>query len=204
MSKQDQYFRKIAEYKERLRNLSTETLKGRLGSSFLYKEAAIAIRELIEEREQQLLEGNSTERIYLIQRLSELHGTCYFEILPGKYEGKCWNQNSVFLTEEVFGYLEPVFERNELDFDHYAFTEIQKEVWICIISDLCRLIEILEQAQDIHELEDKLGFIFKDSMARFVSNFRSNISALIDLLRKLVQWLENQLQSYDHISVLGI
>jgi hypothetical protein len=116
MSKQEQYFRKIAEYKERFRKLPTETLKGRLGSGFLYKEAAIAIQELMEEKEQQLLEETSTECIRLIQNLTELHGTCYFEILPGKYEGNCWNHNSVFLTEEVFGYLEPVFERNEPDF----------------------------------------------------------------------------------------
>ncbi|WP_310482114.1 hypothetical protein [Chamaesiphon sp. VAR_48_metabat_403] len=78
MSKQEQYFRKIAECKERLRKLSTETLRGRLGSGFLYKEAAIAIRELIEEREQQLLdEESSAKYIRLIQKLDELHGTCY-------------------------------------------------------------------------------------------------------------------------------
>ncbi|MEH1940550.1 MAG: hypothetical protein V7L01_10080 [Nostoc sp.] len=108
MSKQEQYFRKILEYKERFRKLPTEKLRRRLQNSggFLYKEAAIALRELVEEREQQLLEENTMERIRLIRSLSELDGTCYFEILPGRYEGNCWNQNSVFITEEVFGYFE--------------------------------------------------------------------------------------------------
>ena len=124
-----------------------------MNSGFLHKEAAIAIRELIEEREQPRLEESRAERVCLIQSLSELHGTCYFEFLPGKY----WNQNSVFLTEEVFGYLEPVFKRHEPEFDHYAFIKIPKGMWILIISDFCRLIESLEQAQDIQELEGKIG-----------------------------------------------
>jgi hypothetical protein len=43
MSKKEQYFSKIAEYKERFRKLPTQTLKGRLGSGFLYKEAVKGI-----------------------------------------------------------------------------------------------------------------------------------------------------------------
>jgi hypothetical protein len=204
MRKQEQYFRKIADYKEKFRKLPTNILSGRLGSGFLYKEAAIAIQQLIEERDRKLLEENSTEHICLIQSLTKLHGTCYFEILPGKYEGNCWNNNSVFMTEEVFGYLELVFELNEPDFCHYAFTEIKKETWTLIISNFCNLIEILTQAQDIQELEGKVRCMFKDSMTRFASDFRSNAVALISLLREFSQWVESQLQSYDYISILGI
>lgn len=71
---------------------------------------------------------NFREKIRLIRDLSELQGTYYFEILPGKYQDKCWNQNSVFMTEEVFGYLEPIFERRAPNFDHYAFVEIVKVI----------------------------------------------------------------------------
>jgi hypothetical protein len=169
-----------------------------------YTRRQIAIQQLIEERDRKLLEENSTEHICLIQSLTKLHGTCYFEILPGKYEGNCWNDNSVFMTEEVFGYLELVFELNEPDFCHYAFTEIKKETWVLIISNFCNLIEILAQAQDIQELEGKVRFMFKDSMTRFASDFRSNAVALISLLREFSQWVESQLQSYDYISILGI
>lgn len=92
----------------------------------------------------------------------------------------------MFLTEEVFGYLELVFERNEPNFDHYVFTEIQKEIWLSIISDFYSLIEILEQAQNIHELEGKVGFIFKDSMEHFASNFWLNLADLIGVLKEYV------------------
>lgn len=52
MNKQERYFQKIAEYKERFRHFSTEKIRHRLLNGYLYKEAAIALRELLEEREQ--------------------------------------------------------------------------------------------------------------------------------------------------------
>jgi hypothetical protein len=53
MGKRDHHFAKVAEYKDRFRRLSTETLHTRLRDfeGGLYKEAAIAIRELLDERE---------------------------------------------------------------------------------------------------------------------------------------------------------
>lgn len=55
MKKQEQYFAKIAEFKERFRKLLTASLRSRLTEcrGFLYKEAAIALRVLLEERDQQ-------------------------------------------------------------------------------------------------------------------------------------------------------
>jgi hypothetical protein len=41
--------------------------------------------------------------IRLIRDRAELQGTCYFEIMPGKFHGKCWNEGSLFLAEDVFG-----------------------------------------------------------------------------------------------------
>lgn len=51
MSKRKQHFDKIAEYKERFQNLPTEKIRLRLRSCALIKEAAIALREILEERE---------------------------------------------------------------------------------------------------------------------------------------------------------
>ncbi len=50
MGKRDKYFEKIAEYKERFQNLPTQKLHDRLTSGKLIREAAIALRELIDER----------------------------------------------------------------------------------------------------------------------------------------------------------
>src|SRR5204862_292237 len=53
-----------------------------------------------------------------------LEGTAYFEFLPGRYAGECWGRQSVFLTEQAFAHIEPIFQKHRPDFDHYAFTEI--------------------------------------------------------------------------------
>ena len=56
-NKRDTYFDKINEYKIRFEKLETEDLKQRLNNGALIKEAAIAIRKLIEERESSPFEG---------------------------------------------------------------------------------------------------------------------------------------------------
>ncbi len=55
MGKRHRHFEKVAEYKERFRQLSTEMIRTRLNNfgTSLYKEAAIALRELLEERSQE-------------------------------------------------------------------------------------------------------------------------------------------------------
>ncbi|WP_426079296.1 hypothetical protein [Janthinobacterium sp. PSPC3-1] len=51
MSKRDKHFEKVREYKDRFHPMSLEFLREKLNSPSLYKEAAIALRELIAERE---------------------------------------------------------------------------------------------------------------------------------------------------------
>ena len=41
----------------------------------------------------------------LIRDPAELSGSQFFELLPGAYNGQCWNAGSVYVEEEVFGYL---------------------------------------------------------------------------------------------------
>ncbi len=52
MGKRERHFERVTEYKERFRRLSTELIRYRLTNfgTALYKEAAIALRELLEER----------------------------------------------------------------------------------------------------------------------------------------------------------
>ena len=52
MGKRVKDFQKIEEYKTRFKDDSLEKLRKKLNAGFLYKEAAVAIKELIEEKEQ--------------------------------------------------------------------------------------------------------------------------------------------------------
>ena len=50
MNKRERYFQKISEFKQRFRRLSSETIRYRIGTGSLVKEAEIAYREILEER----------------------------------------------------------------------------------------------------------------------------------------------------------
>ena len=56
MGKREKHFEKVAEYKARFEKLFTEKIREMLSHGKLIKEAAIAYRELLEERE--ILEKN--------------------------------------------------------------------------------------------------------------------------------------------------
>ena len=59
----------------------------------------------------------------LITDKNELESTCYFEFLPGQYKDKCWNDNSVFLSEESIAIFEDILLDIDPSYDHYAFME---------------------------------------------------------------------------------
>ena len=105
--------------------------------------------------------------IRLIRDKAELRGTCYFELLPGEYSGKCWNDGSVFLAEDVFGLVEPIIARHEPRFDHYSFIGISPTTWERIIADLGWLAERAENALTIGDFFDEVGFVFATMKAEF-------------------------------------
>jgi hypothetical protein len=144
------------------------------------------------------------EPIRLIRDKAELQGTCYFELLPSKYQGQCWNDESVFLAEDVFRFVEPIIARHEEYFDHYSFVEILRPTWLKIIADLQRLAERAELAQNIDELRGEVSFLFASAKREFTQNFRSNAEALASLARELARWLLEHLRQHDCISVLGM
>jgi hypothetical protein len=61
VGKRRRHFERIAEFKERFRLLPTETIRRRLNTGMLQKEAAIALRELLEERKQESGRGTTQE-----------------------------------------------------------------------------------------------------------------------------------------------
>ena len=61
MSKQDRHFGQIEEYRERFRSYSIEKLEERLALGNLHKEAAIAYRELLEEKRYEIQSGSSSQ-----------------------------------------------------------------------------------------------------------------------------------------------
>ncbi|HVS38847.1 MAG TPA: hypothetical protein VMS17_25040 [Gemmataceae bacterium] len=142
--------------------------------------------------------------IRLIRDKSELRGTCYFELLPGEYRERCWNDSSVFLAEEVFALIEPVIARHEPRFDHYAFVGTSRSTWERIIADLERVAEFVRTAESVGELRGQVGFFFTTSESEFAADFKPNAEALVSMIGELVSWLRDQLKQQACVSILGM
>ncbi len=134
----------------------------------------------------------------------ELEGTCYFEILPGQYLGKCWNENSIFLEEEVFGYLEPSIQKAFSEFDHNGFHSIDIDIWNKIILNFEEVKHLLLHESEIDQIDKYIGFIYQNSKMNFVEKFAENSKNLIKLIDELIIWINQTSKEYEQISILGI
>lgn len=134
----------------------------------------------------------------------DLEGTAYFELLPGPYREECWGPNSVFLDEEGFGFIEPIFVKLCPKYDHYAFTEIGRPLWQDILKELDRLAAILDDEPTDEVVSSRLGFFFRDTERKFFEDRTTSVAQLRQMLVQLTSWLRFQLNDQSVISVLGL
>ncbi|MGG3306647.1 hypothetical protein ABER23_04370 [Paenibacillus lautus] len=139
-----------------------------------------------------------------IYRLDELEGSCYIEVLPGPYRNRCWNVDSIYMDEETFGYLESAVEKEYEPYDHYAFNELDAEIWRRIVNRLEETLIFLKGRPQAEELKEHIGFIFTSSETDFIEALEENMDQLIRLMQEFVDWITLQLQNHKVISILGI
>lgn len=98
------------------------------------------------------------KHITFITDKSKLKGTCYIEIVPGKYQQRHWQDGSLFFTEEAFGFIEPVFESHLNSYNHYGINNIPKNVGIKIVESLNALNIDLIGIKGIESMSEKMYF----------------------------------------------
>lgn len=61
----------------------------------------------------------------------ESGSTCYFEFQRGKYDGKCWKDDSLNISDEDFDKLSlaKIFLNVISSFDYFGTTEVNSEQW---------------------------------------------------------------------------
>lgn len=91
---------------------------------------------------------------------AELTSTAYFEIGPGRYNGKHWQPGFVFLSENAFNMAEPIFVRHDPEFDHYGMNDIERSVGMAIAADLRTAAFVDPAYRDLPEVR-----AFLDSLA---------------------------------------
>jgi hypothetical protein len=142
--------------------------------------------------------------IKLYRDTAELEGTAYFELSPGPYRESCWGPDSVFLDEEAFGFIEPIFERLCPTFGHYAFTEIGRPLWHDILRELDARADMLRGDPSDEHVRATLGFFGLDTDSKFFALPTENKQALRELIEALAAWVRAKLQHHNVMSVLGL
>ena len=142
--------------------------------------------------------------IQLIRDKEKLEGTAYFELLPGGYKNKCWNEKSVFLDEENFGFVERIIEEWVEKYDHYSFVEVNAQRWEGIVGQLLLMRNRVHQAKTADELDGHVGFFFADTRDSFAKHFDQNKQGLETMLYDLVEWIRKTLREHERISILGL
>ncbi len=141
---------------------------------------------------------------WMITDVSALNGTCYIEVLPGRYRQKAWNPESVYFGEEHFGFIEPAIERHFPGFNHYAFNDISVAVWEEILLGLSQLRERITCTSVLSEIEDDVGFIFETTKSNFLASEQANLRQLNEMLDEFIRWARATLKNHDSISILGM
>ncbi|MCB9951768.1 MAG: hypothetical protein H6824_12375 [Planctomycetaceae bacterium] len=141
---------------------------------------------------------------WMITDHRELKGTCYMEVLPGQYGGKCWNGQSVYFEEEHFGFIEATIIRHCPKYDHCAFTEINKTTWEKILAELEDLYADIGDSSRLADVRSKVDLFFLNTEEQFLSSEAENMKRLREMLRDFTRWMRATLNMHDTVTVLGM
>lgn len=129
--------------------------------------------------------------------------TCYMEFIPGRFRGKHWNKDAVFIHEDVLPYfLIPIYRRWK--FDPWDNNEMPVPVWREIIADYEELLSQVQVANGVEDLKASDLFYNETDITDFEKDFTANKRAYCETLSGLLSWLKEKIKTNDVISILGL
>lgn len=144
----------------------------------------------------------SARMLKLYTHRSQFSGTDFFEFLPGEFQGKHWNDRSVYVSEGSFQMFHSVFYHALPDFDWYDYTPIGRSEWQEILRD----IEAKRQSVKAWKEETGPEWVHgkQDWTGELVQDFWTNQNRLVEVLEDLSGWATSTLITYKMITVLGL
>ncbi len=140
------------------------------------------------------------DRIRLITDLSDLHHSLYIELYPGPNRDRCWCSDSVFMTEDAFAFVEPIFRYHIPEYDHYTFMELPRLAGIRVVGALTALARAIDGEPLIAPLTECAATAF----ALIGQGSSEEHKLVARLAMKLATWLEWQFADESMVSVIGI
>jgi hypothetical protein len=136
--------------------------------------------------------------VRLIKDKSELNGTCYFEFAIGRYNGSHWRKSSVYLEDEVFHGLLPLFRRCLPQFDYYFHTQVNAAAWAPVVSELKELRERLVRVhKSIPSEKDALAPALDRDLCDFAPEY-------VQVITDLCDWLDDKAKRHTAVTILGM
>jgi hypothetical protein len=140
----------------------------------------------------------------LIHDKRELDGTAYVELLPGRFNGECWIEGSLFIAEDAFEYVEPIVARHVPSYDHYEVTDVDSGTWGRIVHDLKMASQRLESVRSDAQLEDVLGLPKRHTRTGSDALLKAKAAQIGKLLNDLCCWLLNQTRVREGVAIIGL
>jgi hypothetical protein len=135
----------------------------------------------------------------LIKNKIELKGTCYFEFLPGKYKDKCWNDNSVFISEDAIYVIEDLLKETNENYDHYSFVHYNKKQMKMLEEKFMKRLS--EMKNDVSY--KIIGTYFNEEYYNELNkDIKKNRDEIIKMLEELFLWIESVKEN--EITILGM
>ncbi len=100
--------------------------------------------------------------IQLFTHKKQLDGTAYFELLPGQYQQKQWQ-------------------------DHRVFIDVDCATWERFNQQLLLLKNTIDQSQTMKELSSHLSYLYGDTESDFAAAFEQSKQDLSQLIKAVVQ-----------------
>jgi hypothetical protein len=143
---------------------------------------------------------------YIIKNKSELHGTCYIELYPGRFysDSLPWNESSIYFTEDDWELLGTVLRRHFPAYDPYGFQSFSKSDWEPILEDLTAIARRIERGAQIVDIREDISFESESGEEAFIAAEDENLAELKETIDEFVAWANENLEREQWLSILGL
>ena len=106
----------------------------------------------------------------------------------------------MFLTEEAFAFVEPIFRGHTPQYDYYSFMELPRIAGAQVIAELTGVVRAIRGEALVAPLTPSAAEAF-ELIGQGTSEEHKAVEGLAD---RLANWLEGEFAAAEVISVLGI
>ncbi len=139
---------------------------------------------------------------YEFKKLDAVNSGLTMELYPGKRDYPL-NENSIYVTENAFGFVEPLIWKSFGKYSHWGRNSIERDLWLVINSDIRRVAVSLENSTNPEEIFE-LRFMCDEVRDEYVKTFPQSKLDLLKFMNALTNWISTELTRNSFITVFGI